>query len=209
MIKIKIEQGSEAWFEAKLGLFSGTRFATLMSGKSTKGYKDLILNVAGEMISRTKDETYTNQIMERGIELESDARYVYQHFFDCKVEEVGLCLHDDYEDWAGISPDGLIGEDGGLEIKCPLMKTHMNYIKANTLPNDYKWQVQGSLFVTGRKYWDFMSYYPGMTPFVFRVKPDEEMNSELETRLKEAIEEVKAEIDLYNKYNVFNEIEEN
>jgi len=200
MIKINIEQGSEAWHEAKLGLFSGTKFATLMSGKSTKGYKDLILNITGEIVSNQKDETYTNAIMERGIELELDARQYYEEFNEVKVEEVGLCLHDDYEQWIGISPDGLINEDGGLEIKCPLMKTHLGYMKAGVLPNEYKWQVQGSLFVTGRKWWDFMSYYPNMKPFIIRVFPDLDMHKELEARLKEAIEEVKAEIKTYKDY---------
>ena len=200
MIKINIEQGSEAWHQAKLGLFSGTKFATVVSGKSTKGYKDLILNIAGEIISGTKDETYTNAIMERGIEMEAEAKQVYEFDNELKVEEVGICLHDELEQWVGVSPDGLIDDDGGLEIKCPLMKTHLGYMKAGTLPNEYKWQVQGSLFVTGRKWWDFMSYYPNMKPFIIRVLPDKEMISELETRLREAIEEVKIEIELYKNY---------
>ena len=202
MIKINIDQGSEAWHEAKLGLFSGTKFQTVVSGKSTKGYKDLILNIAGEIISCTKDETYSNAIMERGIEMEAEAKKVYSEFYEVNVEEVGLCLYDELEQWVGVSPDSLVGEDGGLEIKCPLMKTHLNYIKAGTLPNEYKWQVQGSLFVTGRKWWDFMSYYPNMKPFIIRILPDKEMHEQLKQRLHEAIAEVKIEIDLYNNYKI-------
>ena len=202
MIKVNIEQGSEAWYEAKLGLFSGTRFATLVSGKATKGYKDLILNIVGEIVSNQKDETYSNAIMERGIELEPEAVKEYEKIFEVEAEEVGLCLHDEFEQWCGVSPDRLIGEDGGLEIKCPLMKTHLGYMKAGTLPNEYKWQVQGSLFVTGRKWWDFMSYYPNMKPFIVRVFPDLDMHKELETRLREAIEEVKLEIKLYENYKI-------
>jgi len=201
MIKVKIDQGSEAWHEEKLGLFSGTKFQTVVSGKETKGYKDLILNIAGEIISGIKDETYSNAIMERGIEMEAEAVKEYELTYDLTSEETGLCLMDDFIEWIGISPDRLIGEDGGLEIKCPLMKTHLGYINENKLPNEYKWQVQGALLVTGRKWWDFMSYYPNMKPFIIRVYPDEKMHDKLMIRLKEAIEDVIEQIKIYKRYS--------
>ncbi len=201
MIKVNVEQGSEAWHEAKLGLFSGTSFSTVVSGKDTKGYKDLILNVAGQMISGQKDETYSNANMERGIELEPEAKKEYESLFEVEVEEVGLCLMDDLDEWVGVSPDGLVDEIGGLEIKCPLMKTHLSYMNAGKLPTEYKWQVQGALFVTGREWWDFMSYYPNLKPFIFRVEPDLEMHDKLKGRLIEAIEDVKVQIAQYKQYN--------
>lgn len=204
MIKLKIEQRSEAWHEARLGLFTGTRFAKIMSSKTTTGYKDCITDVAGEIISSSKDETYSNAIMERGIELEPEAIKEYESIFNVEIEDVGICFTDDdneFAEWVGVSPDGLIGDEGGLEIKCPLLKTHINYIKANKLPNEYKWQVQGALLVTGRKWWDFMSYYPNVKSFIVRVYPNKEMHDQLRTELREAIKLVKQEIEIYNKYD--------
>ena len=195
-----MEQGSEAWFEARCGLITATRIALMMAGESTKTYKDLITDLAGEIITGEVEESYSNAIMERGTELEPFARGEYESIFDTEVKEVGFVLSEKYKDWLGVSPDGLT-TDGGLEIKCPLRKTHINYIEANRLPNEYKWQVQGSLFVTGLPHWDFMSYYPNMKPFILRVYPDKEMHLDIEQRLIKTIANVKAKIKMYKNYN--------
>ena len=201
MIKVHIDQGSDAWFRLRLGRITGTRFSSLMAGESTKTYKDLITDIAGEIITGEGEETYTNAIMERGTELEPEARREYESLFD-SVEQVGMCLRDEGDplhEWVGISPDGLT--DGLLEIKCPLRKTHINYIERNVLPNEYKWQLQGQLFVTGLPYCDFMSYYPGMKPFIIRVLPDDEMHEGINTRIEAFIAHVKVKIETYNNYN--------
>jgi len=200
MIILTMEQGSEAWFEARCGLITATRIASMMAGESTKTYKDLITDLAGEIITGEVEESYSNAIMERGTELEPFARGEYESIFDTEVKEVGFVLSEKYKDWLGVSPDGLT-TDGGLEIKCPLRKTHINYIEANRLPNEYKWQVQGSLFVTGLPHWDFMSYYPNMKPFILRVYPDKEMHLDIEQRLIKTIANVKAKIKMYKNYN--------
>lgn len=200
MTIIDIEQGSEAWYRHRAGKITGTRFATLMSGDSTKGYKDLINELAGETISGVKDDSYSNAIMERGVELEPEARAVYEIEMDCIVDKVGFCLMDGYEDWVGVSPDG-ITDLGMIEIKCPLIKTHMSYIEANRLPNEYKCQVQGNLLATGLDYCDFMSYYPGLKPFILRVEPDKEMHERLIIEIDKAISIVKARIMNYYNYN--------
>lgn len=200
MTIIDIEQGSEAWHRHRAGKITGTRFATLMSGDSTKGYKDLINELAGETISGVKDDSYSNAIMERGVELEPEARAVYEIEMDCIVDKVGFCLMDGYEDWVGVSPDG-ITDLGMIEIKCPLIKTHMSYIEANRLPNEYKWQVQGNLLATGLDYCDFMSYYPGLKSFILRVEPDKEMHERLIIEIDKAISIVKARIMNYYNYN--------
>jgi len=202
MIKINIPQGSEGWFDAKLGRVTGTRFASLMSGDSTKGYNDLILDIVGEILTGETEESYNNAIMERGKELEPEARQVYEEMFG-EVEQVGFITPDEddpYHDWIGISPDGLIGK-GGLEIKCPLRKTHLTYIEKAILPSDYKWQVQGALFVTQLEWWDFMSYYPNMKPFIIRVKPDLKMHELIKIELEKIVGKVLSRIESYNKYN--------
>ena len=154
MIKINIDQRSEAWFVARCGRVTGTRFKTLVSGISTKGYKDMVKDIVGEMITLKKEESYHNDIMQRGIELEEEARKEYENIFDVSVEEIGFIIPDEdnpYHEWIGVSPDGLV-ENGLTEFKCPLMKTHLGYIEADKLPAEYRYQVQGQLFVTGLDY---------------------------------------------------------
>lgn len=204
MIKVNIEQGSEAWYQIRLGRITGTKFKDLVAGESTATYKDLITDIAGEIITQTGEESYSNASMERGKDLEPEAAKEYDSIFDLQSEEVGFCLFDEddkFHEWVGVSPDRLIGEDGGLEIKCPLRKTHINYIKANKLPTPYVKQVQGCLFVTGRKWWDFMSYYPGMKPFIIRVYSDLELHKLFIERLEKFIQDVKVEIEAYNNYD--------
>lgn len=202
MIKIDIEQGSESWFAIKAGKITGTRFAKVMAGDSTATYKDLITDLAGEVITGEVEETYSNAIMERGILLEPEARKEYEQEIG-KVTQTGICLLDDYEDWVAYSPDGLM-TNGLLEIKCPIRKTHLNYIEKSVLPNEYKWQVQGGIMVTGAKYCDFMSYYPKMKPFIIRVQPDKDMHAELMGEIDKAIELVKGRIEKYNQYDFNN-----
>jgi len=205
MIKINVEQGSDAWFQNRLGRITASQFKELMSGESTKGYNDLISEVAAEIVSGEIEESYTNFDMERGKDLEPEARKLYAELFDVEVEEVGLCIPDEdneFHDWVGVSPDGLT--NGDLEIKCPKKKTHWNYIKKNRLPNEYKWQVQGRLFITGLPYCDFMSYYPNLKPFIIRVLPDEKMHKEFEVRLRKTIQLIKKEIEDYKLYDYLN-----
>ena len=206
MIKHHLEQRSEAWYQIRLGRITATSFSELMSKQDSKGYQDLITDIAGEIITEEKDDSddYTSPAMERGIELEPEARSLYESLFDVKCEQIGFITPDEeteFSEWIGISPDGLIGIDGGLEIKCPLRKTHLNYIENGTLPNTYKNQVQAQLFVTGRKWWDFMSYYPNMKPFIIRVYPDLELHKKFEERLRETLILIKKKVEVYKNYS--------
>ncbi len=202
MIKINIEQGSEAWFQCRLGRVTGTRFKFLMSGKSTKGYQDLITEIACEVVSGEIEDTYSNADMERGIELEPHARKSYEDLFSVKVDEVGFCIPDEgneFADWIGISPDGIT--EGLQEFKCPKMKTHWRYISSDKLPSEYRWQVQGQLFVSSLPWCDFMSYHPSLKPFVIRVYPNIEDHEAITIRLRETIILVKEEIKNYKQYD--------
>jgi len=92
----------------------------------------------------------------------------------------------------GCSPDGLIDKEqdgliGGLEIKCPLQGTHVEYLRAGKVPSKYMLQVQGCMFVTGRGYWDFMSYHPKMKPLIVRTYRDDNLINELAINLQEAV----------------------
>lgn len=205
MIKHNIQQGSEAWHDIRCGKFTASIFSDVVAGESTDTYKKLINNIAGQVISGISEPTYSNANMERGIELEPFAAKVYEDLMQgLDVQECGFISPEDNAliDWVGISPDRLVGDNGGLEIKCPLMNTHLNYLRADKLPNEYKWQVQGSLFITGLEWWDFMSYYPNMKPFLIRVYPDLDMHETLKTRLLKGIEDVKDVIKMYDNYSI-------
>jgi hypothetical protein len=198
-----MEQGSEAWHELKLGRFSGTRLGNIQSGKSTASYQNTIAEVAAEIITQSKEDSYVNADMERGIDLEPEAAKEYELITGYSIKEVGFIEpENDLAEWTGISPDRLVEDNGGLEIKCPKVNTHFNYIKAGKLPNTYKWQVQGALWVTKLEWWDFMSYYPKLKPFIIRVYPDLEMHEKIETELEIAKNAVKEMIEMYNNYEL-------
>jgi putative phage-type endonuclease len=203
MIIYNIEQHSEAWHEARCGRVTGTRFKNLVSKETTDSYKDLVTNIACEIITGAAEETYVSPAMQYGIETEPEARREYETIADAIVTQAGFVIPDEehkYHNWIGISPDGLLPDDGILEIKCPLARTHFEYIEKGTLPAEYRYQVQGQLFVTGFKYCHFMSYVPGMKPFIIEVLPDAELFELFNQRLDKLILEVEEKLTKYQNY---------
>jgi putative phage-type endonuclease len=176
-----------------------------MAKETTDSYKDLITNIACEIITGRMEETYSNAQMEYGIETEPEARVEYESITESEIKTVGFIKPDEdhkYHDWIGVSPDGIL-EDSMIEIKCPLMRTHLEYIEGKKLPAEYRYQVQGQLFVTGFKHCDFISYCKGMKPFIIRVYPDAELFIEFERRLDVLIEQVKQKLLTYQNYNQY------
>lgn len=203
MIKHDFQQHSEAWYLARCGRITGTRFKDLMAGKETTTYQGLILTLACEIITEKQEEGFTSADMLHGTETEPIARNYYAELFGVKVDEVGFITPEQdspFAEWVGISPDGLLPDGGLLEIKCPKPKTHLGYIEGNKLPTEYRHQVQGQLFVTGAPYCDFMSFVEDMKPFIIRVYPDEKLHQEYAERLKVLIEEVKNKLKIYENY---------
>lgn len=182
---ITCEQRSDEWFAARLGVPTASSFDKIvtMKGDPSKQAQKYLYKLAGEKVSGKAEETYQNAAMQRGVELEDEARQLYQMITDTQVEQVGLCLADGAHVY-GCSPDGLVGKDGGMEIKCPTISTHVEYLLGNILPTEYFQQVQGSLLVTARKWWDFMSYYPGLKPLIIRVTPDKVFHKALKAELE-------------------------
>ena len=189
MIIIDCIQGSEEWFKARAGIPTASNFDKIitMKGEPSKQRTKYMYQLAGESILGTKEETYQNAAMQRGIELEDEARLLYEISQGVKVEEVGFCLADGY----GASPDGMVEDDGLVEIKCPSLAVHVEYVVKNELPSTYYQQVMGQLLVTGRKWCDFVSYYPGMKPFIKNVKVDKEFIGKLESELVKFNNELK------------------
>jgi hypothetical protein len=181
------EQGSPEWLAARLGIPSASMFAKLVTTKGIwSASADAYINqLVAERLTGEREEVFQSHHMLRGTELEPDARDLYSLMSDAEVTEVGFCLHDTLS--AGCSPDGLIGEDGGLEIKCPAPSTHVEYLRGGVLPSKYKQQVMGCLWITGREWWDFVSYHPTMKPLIVRVERDEEYIAALEKCVTKAV----------------------
>jgi len=180
---LDFKQQTPEWFSARCGLPTSSNFDKIVTsdGKPSKQREKYLYTVAGEKVSGIKEDTFQSFAMTKGIEKEAEARNLYEMLYDVKVQEVGFCLADNGL-W-GCSPDGLIGDDGGVEIKCPLIHTHVGYLLKGKLLEDYFQQAQGSLFVTGRKWWDIMSYYAGLKPVIIRVTPDKAFHKALEIEL--------------------------
>jgi hypothetical protein len=123
--------------------------------------------------------------MEQGIEREQEAVDFYELTYQAQTTLAGCCLTDDRS--VGASPDRFVGTEGLLEIKCPLAPTHVSYLLADSLPDDYRLQLQGQLFVTQRQWCDFLSYYPGLPPLLVRVSPDRQVQHALAEALAEFI----------------------
>src|SRR5690606_14826759 len=136
--------------------------------------------IVAEMLSSGEAKFYTNADMERGNELESLARAAYEMERDVTVEQVGFV---EYSKYVGGSPDGLVGEDGGVEIKCHDDAGHLKFLLngEDEIDSKYKWQVQANLLITGRKWWDYISYNPNFKKslVVIRIEPDQLMHEKL------------------------------
>lgn len=176
-------QGSPEWLLARCGVPTASDFDRILTttGKLSKSRTGYLHKLAGERIAGKPEETYQNGAMQRGTIMEAEAREFYEITTGETIQKVGFCTGDD--GLYGASPDGLIGEDGGIEIKCPMIGTHVSYLVGRGLPTEYYQQVQGGLLITGRKWWDFISYYPGLKPLVVRVVPDAEYQATLEKEL--------------------------
>lgn len=166
-------QGSDDWLAQRCGVITASNFSKVFTGagKASTQADALINTLVAERITGKPTETFKSDAMQRGNDLEPEARDMFELETGLLTEQVGLIKMDDYE--IGCSPDALIiGEDCGLEIKCPSASTMIAYKRSGTLPSAYVQQVQGCMLVTGRSSWWFYAYHPDMSPFVLHVKRD-------------------------------------
>lgn len=167
---IDVEQGSPEWFKARVGLPTASRFSDILAKGEGKTRARYMRDLAAEIIrGAPEEETYTNAHLERGKAQEDDARRMYAFMHDAEPQRVGFIKNGR----KGCSPDSLIGEKGGLEIKCALGAIQIERLMKGVCPSEHVAQVQGSLWVTDREWWDFCSYSPGLPLFVARVYRDE------------------------------------
>ena len=167
-------QGTDEWRRAKIGTPSASCFHKIVTPKTCKPSSQQTVYMAHLFAEWVLDEPIddgSTQFMERGVELEESARYVYEMLSEEPIERVGFCVTDD--GMCGCSPDMLVGERGGAECKAPAATTHGLYMLDDSELTEKYWaQVQGCLYVTGRDWWDLFSYHPTMPPVRVRVTPD-------------------------------------
>ncbi len=187
MKTLAVQQRSAAWYEARRGIPTASRFEKILSpiqGRRSYMQVGLIAELIAESVCPPDEgliPTHTNAEMEYGMKLEAEARCAYElEHAAGKVREVGFVLHD--SGMFGCSPDALVDPDGGVEIKCPSPATHIQYVMAGELPDKYKAQVHGSMVATGRAWWDFWSYCRHFDPFLIRVERDD-FTAKLEAEL--------------------------
>jgi len=197
MAKIsQCKQGSEEWFEKRKGHLTASHGQTIAA--NGKGLESYVIALLSEKYSSAQTERYTNDDMARGVDLEPVARSIYELTTGNEVEEVGFIEFDKY---TLISPDGLIGKDGGVEFKC---LNDTNHVKAilfgeKAIDKKYLWQVQMSLLLTKRKYWDLVLFNPNFSQsmLIFRITKDEAMHDKLKKGLskgKQLIKELEKKI---------------
>ncbi len=196
MIISPYEQGTEEWLAARLGIPSASMFSKLitMTGKPSASADGYINQLLGERLTGKSEPHYTSEAMILGTEREPLARADYEFISGNKVDQVGFIL-DDSESY-GCSPDGLIGEDGGLEIKCPAQTTQAGYWRdKQSGVKKYYQQIQGCMWVTGRKWWDFFSYHPDMPHVLVRVERNEEYIEKLSEQVLPATKTIEKELE--------------
>jgi len=181
-----VQQGSEEWKTLRLGKITASRVSQVM-GKSRQNFLAII---AAERISK-QAESFTNAAMQWGIDTEPFAREAYEARNGVKVVQVGFCLHPTIKD-AGASPDGLVGDDGLIEIKCPNTSTHVGTLIDQKAPTKYIPQMQFQMACTGRQWCDFVSFDPRIEQsfFQIRVERDNEYIEKMEKEVSEFLEEV-------------------
>lgn len=185
-----MEQRSDAWYRARAGRITGSRFVRAMAARNSNAYLGLVAELATERkTGRSQDGGYVNAAMQWGIEHEPSARRWYERHHGCHVGVIGFVVHRAH-DFVGVSPDGLVGDDGLIEIKCPQMKNFRQVMESRTMPPRYRWQVQGQLWVCGRDWLDFVCFYPPGQGIALRIERDENDFDCLETRCIEVNRDV-------------------
>lgn len=190
MIILDVQQGTQEWLEARCGIPTASNFDKILTstGKSSTQAKSYMNKLVAEYFTMEKTSVEQNEWMLRGIELEAEARKLYEFLSDVDVKEIGMAYKDDRK-LISCSPDGLLTKKG-LEIKCPAPHTHVEYLLNGKLPTKYLMQVQGSMWVTGLEQWDFMSYHPDLPHLLITVDKDEKLHSILDTEMSSFVEKM-------------------
>lgn len=195
-----IIQGSDEWLKSRLGKVTASRVADVLAKTKTgvsTSRANYLAEIVAERLTGEAGEFFTNAAMQRGTELEPQARECYVFESNCSVMQIGLVDHPHIEMF-GASPDGLVGEDGLCEIKCPGTAKHIATLRGASIDGKYITQMQAQMSCTGREWCDFVSYDPRlpveMQLHVRRVHRDNAFIDEMEREIVAFLGEVDATI---------------
>lgn len=196
----KSEQRTPGWHAIRAGRATASNFATIIvDGKGSETYA---LQVALEGTSGRVKETFQSFAMKEGTELEMIAKLEYELQTGAVVTDCGFFAHNEIR--AGASPDGLLEDDGLIETKCPLEATHLATLKTGKIPNQYYWQMMGQMWMTERKWCDYVSYNPyfpvNSQLYIKRVERDEEAIERLEKAVRKFLVDVAREEQFIKQY---------
>jgi len=203
-----MEQRSEEWYAVRLGKVTASRVADVIA-KTKTGYGASRANYMAELICErltgTKGESFVSSAMQWGVDREPEARAAYEASSGSLVTEIGFAPHNSI-DGSGASPDGLIDNEGLVEIKCPQTATHLDTLLTETVPAKYITQMQWQMACTGRKWCDFVSYDPRlperMQLFVKRITRDDAFIEQLEREVSSFLNEMEEKLaKLEEKYD--------
>ncbi len=189
-----MDQGSLAWFQVRMGCATASEFATIMTkgrkaGEPSKVRRTYLLRLAGELLTGEHQDSYESEAMLRGKLMEDEARAYYAMRSKEDVSQVGFARIALGGGFAGASPDSVVGERGLLEVKTRAPHHHLAVLLDGVLPEEHRAQVQGQLWITGRDWCDYLSYWPKLRPLMVRVPRDdaciELLSREVETFLQE------------------------
>lgn len=191
MIVIDCEQGSPEWKAARLGIPTASQFHRIITPKTGKlsaqgrGYRYELL--AAWLLGRDVNDV-SSGFMERGSEMEAEACAYYEFQKDSAMEYPGFLLRDDRT--SGCSPDALVGEHGGLEIKCLSAANHIGALLSPPDPAEHICQIQGSLWITGRQWWDRLYYHPMFPKLIVRFERDMQFIYKLSTAVEQFVDSI-------------------
>lgn len=196
MIVVTATQGTDEWFAARCGKATGSHFsdvlASVKQGEAATRRNYRVKLALERITGKPAEETFKSQPMLDGTAREPIARSLYEFRHDTIIDEVGFCLHD--RQHCGVSPDGLVGSNGLIEIKCPTPAVHLEYLMRADAPPEYKAQMQGQLWVMEREWVDFCTFnpdFPENSRFrVIRVYRDEPYIAQLAASVDRFMEEV-------------------
>lgn len=204
----EIIQGSAEWHAIRLGKVTASRIADVCARTKTgwgASRKNYLAELVAERLTGTRAEGFTNAAMQWGVDMEPQARIAYEFYRDATVEQTGFVPHHSIAE-TGASPDGLVRDDGLVEIKCPNTATHIETLLGGTIPDKYFLQMQWQMACTGRQWCDFASFDPRlpepMRLFVDRVKRDDAAISAIEkdvvsflTELRDTVHQLRQKYD--------------
>jgi hypothetical protein len=180
---IDCQQGSEEWLQARVGIVTCSELKHVLAKGEGKTRSKYMRQLAGEILTGKPAQGFQgNSHTERGKEQEPEARKLINIMFGEEAKEIGFIRNDTLR--LGCSPDGLLGVDWGLEIKCCLADIQVERLFAKGLPSEHRVQVEGSIIATGRPYWKFFSFCPGMPTRIVDVTVTDERRREIEAELR-------------------------